>query len=62
MRMRVDWADFRIPPINLWVMPPWNPHWHDADNRTLHHQAPPSHAGLLHRRFLRLLTARGKGG
>ncbi|RMG90770.1 MAG: hypothetical protein D6703_07050 [Zetaproteobacteria bacterium] len=21
--MRVHWADFRIPPINLWVMPTW---------------------------------------
>jgi len=20
---RVDWADFRTPPINLWVLPPW---------------------------------------
>ncbi len=20
---RVAWADFRTPPINLWVLPPW---------------------------------------
>ncbi|RMH59400.1 MAG: hypothetical protein D6678_07800 [Zetaproteobacteria bacterium] len=22
--MRTRWADFRIPPINLWVMPAWH--------------------------------------
>jgi len=62
MNMRVDWADFRIPPVNLWVMPQWKPDWRIADNRPLHHQTPPSHARLLHRRFLQLLAARGKGG
>jgi hypothetical protein len=20
---RIEWADFKFPPINLWVMPPW---------------------------------------
>ncbi len=62
MNMHVDWADFRIPPINLWVMPQWKPDWRSADNRPPHHHTLTPHTRLLHRRFLQLLTARGQEG
>jgi len=58
----VDWADFRIPPVNLWVMPQWKPGWRVTGGRPLHHRAVPFNTRLLHRRFLQLLTARGREG
>jgi len=62
MDIRVAWADFRIPPINLWVMPQWKPDWHGTGKRLSHHRVAPFSTSLLRRRFLQLLTARGREG
>jgi len=62
MGVRVDWADFRIPSINLWVMPQWEPDWRGTGDRTPHHRATLFNTGLLRRRFLQLRTARGQEG
>lgn len=60
MGMHVDWADFRIPPINLWVLPRWKAIWHGTGDSPSRRQAPSNHTKLLHHRFMQLLTARGK--
>jgi len=41
MDIRVDWADFRTPPINLWVMPQWRPDWRETGGRLPHHRVAP---------------------
>jgi len=61
MTVHVDWADFRIPPVNLWVMPEWNPGWRGITGGPSQHR-PPLNASLLRRRFLQLLTTRGREG
>jgi len=59
--LRVDWADFRTPPINLWVMPPMDA-WLRAASKRKHRRRPLAQSGEtseIQRRIMHILRARG---
>ena len=54
MEAHIEWPDFRIPPINLWVMPAWG---RDGKTTARTHSIAYLHRAIATHR--RLLAIRG---